>query len=147
MKNSSAEVSFEVLRLEEVDTFLSLGLVSEELLARLGWSAGGLVVADLVTAAVVEVDLVLGPTKVPNTRERSSSPVAWGGERGDGNDGLRLEGRGEVGSSQSSGSMALRNLTNSFAKAQLQLSRAASKSWVACCRATDVGSKDCRMMR
>ena len=146
MKNSSADASLEVLRLEEVDIFLSLGFVSDELLARVGWS-GGLVAVVLATAAVVDVDRVRGPTSVPKTRERSSSPAAWGGDRGDGKGGRRFDGRGDAGSSQSSGSMARRNLTNSLAKAQLQLSRAASKSWVACCRATDVGSSDWRMMR
>ena len=36
--------------------------------------------------AVDEVDLVLGTTRVPRTRERSSSP-AWVGEMGEGKDG------------------------------------------------------------
>ena len=92
------------------------------------------------------MDLFLGPTRVPSTRERSSTS-AWGGDIGEENGGKIVEILGDVISSHSSGSIALRNLISSLANFHMLLSSAASSSWVACWRLTLLGSRDCRTIK
>ena len=73
------------------------------------------------------MDLFLGPTRVPSTRERSSTS-AWGGDIGEEKGGNMVEILGEVISSHSSGSIAFRNLISSLASFHMLLSSAASRS-------------------
>ena len=92
------------------------------------------------------MDLFLGPTRVPSTSERSSTS-AWGGDIGEENGGKIVEILGDVISSHSSGSIALRNLISSLASFHMLLSSAASSSCVAYCLLTLLGSRDWRTIR
>ena len=92
------------------------------------------------------MDLVLGPTSVPSTRDRSSTS-ACGVDRGEEKGGSIVEILGEAISSHSSGSIALRNLISSFASFHMLLSKAASRSWVAYWRLTLLGSRDWRTIK
>ena len=82
MKNSSADPESLLVFWEELLDFLfSLGSFSDADLERVGWGvvSGG---EPVLGCWLIDIDLVLGPTRVPNTRERSSTS-ACGGEIGE----------------------------------------------------------------
>ena len=81
VKNSYAVASLLVLRLEEVEVFISLGRVLDTLLAIVGWLRSEVLV--LVRTWLDEGLLALVPTRVPRTRDMSSSPSAMGRDRGE----------------------------------------------------------------